>query len=172
MNSEWLYLSASQLLIQLKNGSISSRALLETYISRINVKNPAVNAVVAMNLEKARARADEADAARARGESWGVLHGLPITIKDTFEVPDMPCTAGAPEFRHYFPKQAAAAVQRLIDEGAIVFAKTNVPLFASDVQSYNKIYGTTNNPWNLRYTPGGSSGGAAAALAAGFTALE
>jgi amidase len=172
VNTEWLYLSAKQLVAKLKTGEISSRALLETYIARINDKNTAINAVVAMDLNAARARADAADAAVANGENWGVLHGLPVTIKDTYEVAGMPCTVGAEELRNYVPAQAAFAVQRMIDAGAIVFAKTNVPVYASDLQSYNSVYGTSNNPWNNTLTPGGSSGGAAAALAAGFTALE
>lgn len=172
MNNEWLYQNAKQLTQGLKKGDISSRALLETYIARIQEKNPALNAVVAMDFDAARQRADAADAATAKGESWGPLHGLPVTIKDTYEVPGMPCTAGAPVFRNHLPKQAAVAVQQMLDAGAIVIGKTNVPLFASDLQSYNKVYGTTHNPWNVAHTPGGSSGGAAASLAAGFTALE
>lgn len=172
MNNEWLYLSAKQLLQGLKKGDISSRDLLETYIARIQEKNPAINAVVAMDLEAARQRADAADKATANGESWGPLHGLPMTIKDTYEVPGMPCTAGAPSLRDHRPKKPAVTISHLLDAGAILVGKTNVPLFASDLQSYNKIYGTTHNPWNLSCTPGGSSGGAAAALAAGFSALE
>src|SRR5690606_17544688 len=96
----------------------------------------------------ARARAKAADAARANGENWGPLHGLPMTIKDTYEVTGMPTTSGAIKLRHYQPKQNAVAVQRLIDAGAIIIGKTNVPVFAADLQSYNDIYGTTNNPWD------------------------
>ncbi|HET8707899.1 MAG TPA: amidase family protein, partial [Pseudomonadales bacterium] len=172
MDSNWLYASAKSLLQAMQDGALSSRQLLELYIKRIEQKNAEINAVVATDLEAARKRADAADAARANGELWGPLHGLPMTIKDTYEVPGMPCTAGAPMYRNHQPSRAAVAVQKLIDAGAIIFGKTNVPLFASDLQSYNKIYGTTNNPWNKALTPGGSSGGAAAALAAGFTAAE
>ncbi len=166
------YPNASQLLKALADGSITSRALLEGYLARIAEKNPALNAVIALDIDAARLRADEADAARARGESWGVLHGLPMTIKDTYEVPGMVCAAGAPKYSQHVPTQPAYAVQRLLDAGAILFGKTNVPYLAADVQSYNKVYGTSNNPWNIALTPGGSSGGAAAALAAGFTPLE
>lgn len=166
------YLDASQLLNAMNNGTLTSRDLLEAYLARIAEKNPALNAVVALDIEAARQRADAADAARARGESWGVLHGLPMTVKDTYEVPGMVCAAGAPKYSQHVPSKAAYAVQQLLDAGAIVFGKTNVPLLASDLQSYNKVYGTTNNPWNSKLTPGGSSGGAAAALAAGFTPLE
>lgn len=172
MNKEWLYLSARQLLQGLKKGEISSRALLETYIARIEEKNPALNAVVAMDLDAARKRADAADKAIANGEDWGPLHGLPVTIKDTYEVPGMPCAAGASALRNHRPDKPAVAIARMLEAGAIVFGKTNVPLFASDLQSFNKVYGTTNNPWDTSLTPGGSSGGSAAALAAGFTALE
>lgn len=172
MTTNWIYASVQSLLQALQNNSISSRELLELYISRIGQKNSEINAVVAMNLDAARKRADAADVARANGELWGPLHGLPMTVKDTYEVPGMPCTAGAPMYRNHLPEKSAAAVQKLQDAGAIIFGKTNVPLFASDLQSYNKIYGTTNNPWNKALTPGGSSGGAAAALAAGFTAAE
>ena len=95
-----------------------------------------------------------------------------MTVKDVFEVVGMPTTSGDPLLKDYIPKSNAIAVQRLIDAGAIIFGKTNVPYHATDIQSYNEIYGTTNNPWDLSRTPGGSSGGSAAALAAGFTSLE
>jgi len=123
-------------------------------------------------MEAARARAVEADKALAQGQDWGPLHGLPMTVKDVFEVVGMPTTSGDPLLKDYMPKSNAIAVQRLIDAGAIIFGKTNVPYHAMDIQSYNEIYGTTNNPWDLSRTPGGSSGGSAAALAAGFTPLE
>lgn len=172
MSTEWAYQSARDLLQGLQKGEIRSRDLLEASIARIHKLNPAINAVVATDLEAARKRADEADAARARGESWGPLHGLPMTIKDTYEIPGMPCTAGASPLRNYLAKKHSVATQALVDAGAILFAKTNVPVFASDLQSFNKVYGTTHNPWNNALTPGGSSGGAAASLAMGFTALE
>ncbi|HVK98742.1 MAG TPA: amidase [Dongiaceae bacterium] len=172
MNNDWIYGNARQLLQGLQKGEISSRELLETYIARIERFNPELNAVVANDFANARQRADEADAARAKGESWGPLHGLPITVKDTYEVPGMPCTAGASSLRNHIPKKPAVAVQKLLDAGAIVIGKTNVPVFGGDLQSYNKVYGTTHNPWNKALTPGGSSGGSAASLAAGFSPLE
>jgi amidase len=153
-------------------GELSSRELLECYLDRVTSLNPRINAVVATNVSESRKRADEADAARKRGEAWGPLHGLPMTVKDTFEVVGMPCTAGAPMYKEHRPRTHASAVQRLMNAGAIVFGKTNVPELGSDLQSYNEVYGTTNNPWDTSRTPGGSSGGAAAALAAGFTSLE
>jgi amidase len=166
------YLTATQWMQALRTGQISAREALELHLARMQTLHPRLHAVVALDSEGARRRADEADRARQRGEDWGPLHGLPMTIKDTWEVPGMPCTAGAVLHKNHRPAQAAIAVQRLLDAGANVFGKTNVPLQAMDIQSYNDVYGTTNNPWDLTRTPGGSSGGAAAALAAGITPLE
>ena len=156
----------------LNSGALTSETLLESLLARVDAQNPKINAIVAQDREAARERARAADAARAAGENWGPLHGLPMTIKDTFEVPGMITAAGSPGLAGHRPQQAAEAVQRLIDAGAIIYGKTNVPYLAADFQSYNKVYGCTHNPWNTARTPGGSSGGAAAALAAGFTAAE
>ncbi|MCA9633865.1 MAG: amidase [Myxococcales bacterium] len=167
-----VYSSAKELLEDLRGGKLSSRELLEQYIARIERRDGALNAVVARDFAGARKAADAADLARGRGEGLGPLHGLPLTLKDTWEVPGMPCAAGAPEYREHRPTEPADVVRRLQEAGAIVFGKTNVPYLASDIQTYNEVYGTTNNPWGTERTPGGSSGGAAAALAAGFTPLE
>ncbi len=164
--------SATELTSAIRRGEIKSIDLLDLYLSRIEHYNKDINAVVALNIAAARARAKDADKAVAQGRSWGPLHGLPMTVKDVFEVVGMPATSGDPILKEYIPKQNATAVERLIAAGAIVFGKTNVPFHAMDIQSYNEIYGTTNNPWDLSRTPGGSSGGSAAALAAGFTPLE
>lgn len=164
--------SASETASAIRRGKVGSLQLLEHLVDRVERFNPALNAVVAMDLRTARKRARAADKALARGDVWGPLHGLPITIKDSLEVVGMPATSGAPRLSGHLPERNATAVQRLIDAGAIVFGKTNLPLYADDVQTYNEVYGTTNNPWNLNRTPGGSSGGAAAALAAGLTPLE
>ncbi|MBA57047.1 MAG: amidase [Pseudomonadales bacterium] len=172
MSTEWAYHSAKQLLQEMKDGKLTSRQLLDYYIKRIERLNPQLNAVVATDYSAARARADAADKARSEGENWGPLHGLPMTVKDTYEVVGMPCVAGAPSLKDHLPKKDAVTIENLKQAGAIIFGKTNVPLFASDLQSYNKVYGTSHNPWNTQYTPGGSSGGAAAALAAGFTPVE
>ncbi len=163
---------AHRLAARLRARQVTSVELLERYRERVARLNPAINAVIATDFDAARERARQADAALARGESWGPLHGLPMTIKDSLEVAGMPTVCGAPALKNHLPKQTAPAVRRLIDAGAIVFGKTNTPFFASDVQTYNAVFGTTRNPWNLERTPGGSSGGAAAALAAGLTALE
>jgi len=164
--------SATELTQAIRRGEISSVDLLNLYLYRIRRYNKDINAVVALDIKAARARAQEADKALARGENWGPLHGLPMTVKDVFKVVGMPATSGDPSLKNYLPKRNAIAVQRLIDAGAIVFGKTNTPYHAADIQSYNEIYGTTNNPWDRTRTPGGSSGGSAAALAAGFTPLE
>jgi amidase len=164
--------SASELAAVLRRRELGSLELLELFLARVEHWNPALNAVVAFDREGARARARAADEALARGESWGPLHGLPITIKDAIEVAGMPCTSGAPALAAHVPARSAPAAQRLVDAGAVVFGKTNLPLYAGDLQSYNDVYGTTNNPWDPTRTPGGSSGGAAAALAAGLCALE
>ncbi len=164
--------SATELTNAIRRGEITSVELLNIYLDRIQRYNSDINAVVALDVEAALTRATEADKALAQGQEWGPLHGVPMTVKDVFEVVGMPATSGDPKLKDYIPKRNAIAVQRLIDAGAIVFGKTNVPYHALDIQSYNQIYGTTNNPWDLSRTPGGSSGGSAAALAAGFTPLE
>ena len=156
----------------IRRKEVSSLEALEHHVERVERLNGKINAVVALDVEAARERAKEADAALARGELWGPLHGLPMTIKDSYEVVGMPATCGIPDLAEHMPKTNATAVQRLLDAGCVVFGKTNTPLMASDFQSYNEVYGTTNNPWNVERVPGGSSGGAAAALAAGLTPLE
>ncbi|WP_290651988.1 amidase [Aquisalimonas sp.] len=166
------YRSTARLALMIREGELSAEAMLEHFLGRMERHNAALNAVVTTDLDAARRRAREADAARARGESWGPLHGIPMTVKETYEVEGMPTTAGAPALRDHWSEVNAAAVQRLLDAGVVIYGKTNVPLFAGDLQSYNAIYGTTNNPWDLARTPGGSSGGSAAALAAGMTSLE
>lgn len=166
------YRGAGQLVEAMRNREISSAELLDAYLARVEAHNGTINAVVATDVEAAKVRAAAADAATARGESWGPLHGLPITVKDTFEVVGMPCTAGAPELKDHRPSRHATSVERLIEAGAIVYGKTNTPIWAGDLQTYNDVYGTTNNPWDLERAPGGSSGGSAASVASGFSALE
>ncbi|HEY6236654.1 MAG TPA: amidase family protein, partial [Candidatus Elarobacter sp.] len=164
--------SATALARALRTRALGSRALLEHFVKRIERFNPVLNAVVTLDLERARAAADAADAAAERGEFRGPLHGLPITIKDTFETAGLRTTAGATIYTQHVPAQNAVAVQRLIDAGAIVFGKTNTPAFAADVQTYNEIFGVTNNPWDRTRAVGGSSGGAVVAVATGLTAFE
>lgn len=151
---------------------ISSVELLDYYLERVERFNPKLNAIVQMCPDEARKRAQQADDALARGQHRGPLHGLPVTIKDTLEVVGMPCTSGSPTLKDHVPGRNAEVVQAYLDAGAVIFGKTNVPLYGGDLQSFNKVYGQSNNPWNPERTPGGSSGGAAAALAAGLCALE
>lgn len=166
------YLSAKQLANKIQKKSISSREALEALIARNEHFGPKLNAVITTDYDAARARADQADRALAKGDRWGPLHGVPMTIKDTWEVAGMTATSGAPQLEHHRPKHNAPVVDMLLNAGAVIYGKTNVPLFATDLQSFNKLHGTTNNPWSLDRTPGGSSGGAAAALAAGLTPME
>ncbi|MCF8068170.1 MAG: amidase [Desulfobacterales bacterium] len=165
-------LSATKLVSALKSKSISSLELLEIYIERYKRLNPIVNAIVATDFEKARILARAADESLAKGEDTGPLHGLPMTVKDMVKVTGMPCTDGSPEFKDYIAPKDADLAQSLKNAGAIIFGKTNVSLFYIDVQTYNELYGQTNNPWDIKKTPGGSSGGSAAALSAGLTGLE
>ncbi len=164
--------SATILVQKIKQREITSVALLEHFLDRVDTHNPTLNAVVVDVRERAMARAKAADEALANGEDWGPLHGLPMTIKESYNLKGTPTTWGTPDWKDNIASEDALAVQRLETAGAVVFGKTNIPLMLSDFQSYNEVYGTTNNPWELGSTPGGSSGGSAAALAAGLTGLE
>jgi amidase len=164
--------SAKALAAAIRRGRIGSRELLDLYLARIEKHNPKLNAIIAMDVEGARKRARQADAALKKGTSWGPLHGVPMTIKESFDVAGMATTWGVPELKDHRAQSNALAVQRYLDAGAIVFGKTNVPTMLADWQTFNPIYGTTNNPWDVTRVPGGSSGGSAAALAAGLTGLE
>ena len=168
------YEPAHALLERLATGDLTSEHLVQTLLERIRQHNGTINAVVTMDEERALAQAREADRQRENGEipEGRPLHGLPLTVKDTWEVAGMRCTAGAPALKDHIPEQHADVIRRLEEAGAIVLGKTNVPLYAADLQSYNRIFGVTNNPFDPKRTPGGSSGGSAAALAAGFTPLE
>lgn len=157
----------------LVSGRISSVELLNAHIKRFEAVNPSLNSVIKTDIERARERANALDRMRADGKILGPLHGLPMTIKDTLDVESMPATAGAPQWaKRGKPVPDAAVVARAKAAGAIIWGKTNAPFMASDWQSYNRLFGQTNNPYDLDRTPGGSSGGAGAALAAGVTPLE
>jgi amidase len=165
--------SARGMLEELASGEVTAVQLLERHIARWTEANPRINAVVRTDLSSARARARELDRIAANGGSAGPLHGLPITIKDTFDVEGMPATAGAPEYAGRSSRTPdAPAVARLKAAGAVVWGKTNTPYLAGDNQTFNVVHGRTANPYDLDRTPGGSSGGAAAAVAAGITPLE
>ncbi len=141
-------------------------------LERIQRLNPKLNAIVTLTADGALARAKAADEARARGQWWGPFHGVPCTVKDTLEVAGVRTTAGSPTLKDHVPPRDAVFVARLKQAGAVILGKTNVPLWAADWQSYNEVFGRTNNPWDVSRTPGGSTGGGAAALAAGLTYLE
>ena len=152
--------------------TLGSEELLDLCLARIEQVNESVNAVCTLAVEPARERCRQADAASQRGESWGPLHGLPITIKDAIATAGIRSTGGATALRDNVPTSDAPAVASLKAAGAIVFGKTNLPEWSGDFQSFNEMFGTTNNPWDLTRTPGGSSGGAAAAVACGMTSFE
>ncbi|MDJ0572874.1 MAG: amidase, partial [Pleurocapsa sp. MO_192.B19] len=167
-----VFATASQLAQMIRDKEISSVEVLNAYLEQIEKYNSKINAIATLNLERAKKRAIEADKALARGENWGALHGVPITIKDTIETAGLLTTAGYPALKDYIPEQDAIAVERLRAAGAIIMAKTNCATVAADYQTNNSVFGRTNNPWNLNYIPGGSTGGGAAAVAAGFSPLE
>ena len=164
--------SARELVARMARREVSSRELLDHFVARVERCNAPLNAVVTLDLERARARAAAADEALARGTSWGPLHGLPVTIKDTWETAGIRSTAGAPQYAQRVPATDAVAVRRLVDAGCVVFGKTNTPTLGGDVQTYNPVFGVTNNAWNPARTSGGSSGGAATAVATGMSAFE
>ncbi len=163
---------AAQLARMISGKELSSRELLEVYLRRIERLNPALNAVVTLDAEGATAAAQRADELTAAGAATGPLHGLPMTVKDAIEVGGLRSTGGAEELSEHVPAADAPVVARLRRAGAVVMGKTNVPRWSGDIQTYNSLFGVTNNPWDLSRTTGGSSGGPAAAVAAGLTSFE
>jgi amidase len=172
LDDSWAVKPATDLAAAIRGKDIKSRELLELYLDRIDRLNPALNAVVTLAVEPALAAADTADDRTASGAALPPLHGLPVTIKDAIETAGIRSTGGAVELSDHVPTVDAPAVARLKDAGAIVFGKTNLPRWSGDLQSYNELFGTTNNPWDVTRIPGGSSGGPAAAVAAGLTSFE
>ena len=164
--------SAKDLATAIRRKKISAVELLELYVRRMEQYNPKINAIVVTDLDTARTRARAADRALAKGRVSGPLHGVPMTIKESFDVAGLPTTWGVPELKGNVAKKNALLVDRMLATGVTLFGKTNVPMWLADYQSYNAIYGTTNNPWDVTRAPGGSSGGSAAALAAGLTGIE
>jgi amidase len=165
------YQTTKNLVALLEARQVSAAELLDRAIARIEAHDGRLNAVVVRDFERARAAAAEADRALARGERRPLL-GVPMTVKEAINVAGLPTTWGIPGTQHISVREDAVAVSRLKAAGAVLLGKTNVPLLLADWQSYNAIHGVTNNPWDLGRTPGGSSGGAAAALAAGYVSLE
>jgi len=170
--SEIAFKTAAELAGMIQRREIGCEELLDLYLDRVGRFNPALNAIIVLDADGARERAREADAALARGDVWGPLHGVPMTIKESYDVAGTPTTWGNPELTNNIASEDALSVQRLKAAGVVLFGKTNVPLGLADFQSYNEIYGTTSNPWNTDRIPGGSSGGSAAALASGMTGFE
>lgn len=166
------FLPAKKLSGLVRRKKIGCVELLDHILDRMARYNPVLNAIVATDIPTAKKRAKAADTALAQGEVWGPLHGVPMTVKDSFDVAGLPSTWGYPPLADNVPNENALAVARWLKAGVTIFGKTNVPLFLADSQSFNEIYGRTNNPWDLTRTPGGSSGGASAALAAGMTGIE
>src|SRR6266478_2900426 len=157
---ERAFASATRLAGEIRDRRVGCLELLDFFLERAERYNPALNAVVAWQVEPARERARAADAALARGEVWGPLHGLPMTVKESFNLAGLPSTWGNPPWKDNIAADNAALVDRLLAAGAVIFGKTNVPLMLQDAQSYNEVYGTTNNPWDKARGPGGRSLGA------------
>ena len=164
--------SATALAEKIRNKEVSSVEMLEYFFNRVDQHNEKLNAVIWQIRDEAKEAAVAADAAIANGEEVGPLHGVPMTIKESYDVQGTPSTWGVPRLKDNIAKMDALSVSRLRASGAVIFGKTNVPLLLSDFQSYNEIYGTTNNPYDVSRVPGGSSGGSAATLAAGMTGIE
>jgi amidase len=172
MASDIAFSSATALAAKMRAGKVSALELLDHYIERVEKHDGALNAVVVRDFERARTRAKAADRALRKGAPWGPLHGVPMTVKESFNVEGLRTTWGNPAFKDSVANYTSVAIERLQASGAVVFGKTNVPLLLQDLQSYNAIYGTTRNPYDLSRTPGGSSGGGAAAVAAGLSAAD
>ncbi len=166
------FLPAHRLAALIRTRKLGSLELLDHYLDRIGRYNPILNAICVLDAERARKRAKAADRSLAKGERRGPLHGLPMTVKESFDIAGIATTWGRPELKGNVVASNALAVERLTGAGAVIFGKSNVPTLLADWQTFNPIYGTTNNPWDVARTPGGSSGGSAAALAAGLTSLE
>ena len=164
--------SATDLAAAVRARHVSATEVLEAHLAQIQRYNSALNAVVTMDADGAHERAREADSALARGEVWGPLHGVPFTLKDAHTTAGMRTTVGFPPLDHV-PHEDSTVTARLKAAGAILIGKTNVAMMLADpAQTKNPIFGRTINPWNIARTPGGSSGGAAAALASGMTPFE
>ncbi len=168
-----VFSSTTQLAAAILAGHVSATEALDAHLAQIDKHNPALNAIVTMDAGRARELALEADRALARGQVWGPLHGVPFTLKDAHATAGMRTTTGFPPLADYVPQEDSPVAARLKKAGGILIGKTNVHMLLADpAQSINPIFGRTNNPWNIERTPGGSSGGAAAALAAGMTPFE
>jgi len=170
--SDAIYWSACRIAREIRAGNLSSRDIVEACLERIEQVNPKINAVVQLVGERARNEADELDRQTARGQFKGPLHGVPITIKDSLDTEGIISTGGTMGRKGFIPSQDAPVVARLRDAGAVLLGKTNTPELTFSGETNNLIYGRTNNPYDLERSPGGSSGGSAAVIACGGSALE
>lgn len=171
--SELAFESATALASKIRNKELSCVELLQYYFDRVDQYNSDLNAVICQIREEAMDDAKRADSQLAKStEGLGPLHGVPMTIKESYDVSGTPTTWGEPALKNNIASKDALSVARLRQAGVVLFGKTNVPLMLSDFQSYNEVYGTTNNPYDLTRVPGGSSGGSAATLASGMTGIE
>jgi amidase len=168
---EWIFPTVEELVAALRAGEVTSVELTDEAIARIERDDKVINAICVRDFGRARSAARGADQALALGEDRPLL-GIPVTVKESYNIAGLPTTWGMPQHRDYLPAEDAVQVSRLRAAGAVVLGKTNVPVGLQDIQSFNEIYGTTNNPWDHARTSGGSSGGSAAALASGFGALS
>ena len=166
------FLSVRELASKIKAREVSAAEVIDAHLAQIRSHNSDLNAIITLDEEGTKARAKEADEALKQGVIWGPLHGVPITIKDSLETAGLRTTSGFPPLADYVPTVDATVVARVRQAGAIILGKTNLPTLADDIQSDNPIFGRSNNPWDLERTPGGSTGGGAAAVAAGLSALE
>ena len=166
-----IFSSAKELAAAIRDRRMSAMEVLESHLERIDERNPALNAIVTFDADAARDRARLADEAVARGAELGPLHGVPFTLKDAFATAGMRTTVGFPPFDHV-PQTDSTVAARLEAAGAVLIGKTNVAQLLGDYQTSNPIFGRSNNPWDVGRTPGGSSGGAAAAVASGMTPFE
>ena len=165
------FLTATEMARLLRSKKLSARELLDAHLKQIERVNPKVNAIVTRIPEQASARAAEADQSAARGHFLGPLHGLPIAHKDLVDTKGIRTTYGSPIFRDHVPEQDSLIVERIRNAGAILVGKTNTPEFGAGSQTFNPVFGATRNPWDVTKTCGGSSGGAAVALACGMLPL-
>jgi amidase len=167
-----VYSTTTQLAAEIRQGGILAREVLGLFLAQIEKHNPALNAVNIIDAGSATKRAQAADEALSRGEVWGPLHGVPFTLKDAHSTAGLRTTVGFPPLANCVPEVDSTVAARLKQAGAVLMGKTNVPVMLGDHQTSNPLFGRTNNPWDLGRTPGGSSGGAAAAVAAGMTPFE
>lgn len=166
--SELIWLTATEQAELIRRGEVSALELLQAHLAQIEAVNPQLNAIVTYLPELAQELAQAADAKQARGEELGVLHGLPIAHKDLFETAGIRTTMGSPVFADYVPESDDLIIARLKAAGCVTLGKTNVPEFGAGSHTFNPVFGATKNPYDLTRTCGGSSGGAAVALASGM----